>query len=131
MRFLIVEDELTSQQILSEILEPYGKCDVASNGIDGIKLFEEASKSENPYQLVCMDIMMPGLDGQQALTRIREIEKDNGVRGPQKVRVVMTTALEDQKNVIEAFYKGGASAYMVKPIDKQQFMKEIAKLGVI
>lgn len=131
MRFLIVEDELTSQQILSEILEPYGKCDVASNGIDGIKLFEEASKSENPYQLVCMDIMMPGLDGQQALTRIREIEKDNGVRGPKKVRVVMTTALEDQKNVIEAFYKGGASAYMVKPIDKQQFMKEIAKLGVI
>jgi len=131
MRFLIVEDELTSQQILSEILEPYGKCNIATNGAEGIKMFEEASKSDDPYRLVCMDIMMPGVDGQKALSRIREIEKNNGVRGAKKVRVVMTTALEDQKNVIEAFYKGGASAYMVKPIDKQQFLKEISKLGIL
>lgn len=131
MRFLIVEDETTSQQILSEILQPYGKCDIASNGAEGIKMFEEASKSEDPYRLICMDIMMPGVDGQQALSKIREIEKESGIRGAKKVRVVMTTALEDQKNVIEAFYKGGASAYMVKPIDKQQFMKEISKLGII
>ena len=74
---------------------------------------------------------MPNVDGQQALKEIREIEKEMGIKASNKVKVIMTTALKDPKNVMEAFYKGGASSYIVKPIKKQKLLEEVQKLGLI
>jgi len=50
-----------------------------------------------------MDIMMPKMDGQEALKRIREMEKKMGVSSVDEVKVIMTTVMEDPKSVIQAF----------------------------
>lgn len=130
MRFLIVEDEEMGQIILKEYLSAYGDCDIANNGEEAIQAFKLALENKTPYDLICMDIMMPKLDGQQALQRIRQIEKDLGIKNTDYVKVIMTTALGDQKNVIEAFYKGGATSYIVKPIKKQKLLIEMQNLGI-
>jgi two-component system chemotaxis response regulator CheY len=75
--------------------------------------------------------MMPNLDGQEALRQIRSIEKELGIEGHGEVKVVMTTALEDPKNVVEAFYQGGATSYLVKPIEKSTLKTELERLGLI
>jgi two-component system chemotaxis response regulator CheY len=76
-----------------------------------------------------MDIMMTNMDGQKTLTQIRKIEKDSGVATRDEVKVIMTTALDDPKNV-EASLKSGAASYIVKPISKQKLYDEISKLGL-
>jgi two-component system, chemotaxis family, chemotaxis protein CheY len=131
MRTLIVEDEITCRQIMVAIMSPLGECEAATDGEEGVKIFRKALEEKRPYDLILMDIMMPKMDGQTALRNIRQIEKENGIRSIQRVKVIMTTALEDQKNVIEAFYKGGASSYVVKPVEKQKLLGEIKKLGLI
>jgi two-component system chemotaxis response regulator CheY len=96
-----------------------------------VDAFSEALEEGNPYNLVCMDIMMPEMDGQEALRKIREIEKSKGVKSADEVKVVMTTALDDPKNVVEAYYKGGATSYVPKPIDRQLFLQLLRNLSLI
>ena len=129
MKFLIIEDDAVSRKLMGYILKDYGSCDYAENGVDAVKAFKAALRNNEPYDLLTMDIMMPKLDGQGALKEIREVEKSENSAGKEKVKVIMTTALGNPKNVIEAFYKGGALAYLVKPFTKDSFLKEMRKLG--
>jgi len=131
MRTLIVEDEPTSATIIQEILSVFGDCILCNDGNEAIDLFKQNLIDNTPFDLICMDIMMPELDGQEALKKIRALESKHEINTANKVKVIMTTALEDQKNVIEAFYKGGAASYIVKPINKQKLLDEIRKLGLI
>ncbi|MGE4298180.1 MAG: response regulator [Desulfovibrionaceae bacterium] len=131
MRVLIVEDDFTSRKLLQTIVAPYGECDIAVNGKEAVSAFEAASDAGNPYHLICMDIMMPEMDGQEALKRIRALERQRGIQSVDEVKVVMTTALDDPKNVVEAYYKGGASSYIPKPIDKQLFVHLLRNLKLI
>ena len=131
MRILIVEDEMTCSLFFKQILNPYGTCDIANDGDIAIKLFQTALDDGEPYDLICMDIISPKIDGQSALREIREIEKKGGVKVDDRVKVVMITALEDQKNVVEAFYHGGASSYIVKPVDQNKLLDELRKMGLI
>jgi two-component system chemotaxis response regulator CheY len=45
--------------------------------------------------------------------------------------VIMTTSLNDKKNVSDAFYKGGATSYFVKPIDREKLVEELKLLGLL
>ncbi len=131
MRTLIVEDDFTSRAILKKILSPLGECDIAVNGEEAVEAFKLAHRERRPYDLICMDIMMPGMDGQQALRIIRGLERDMDIRGSSEVTVIMTTALDDPKNVVEAYYKGGATSYISKPIDKRMLLHLLGTLGLI
>ncbi len=131
MRILIAEDDFTARRILKEILSPYGDCDVVVDGEEAVQAFRLAYEDNDPYKLVCMDIMMPKMDGQEALRRIREMEKEMGIQGSKEVKVIIVTALDDPKSVIEAYYKGGATSYIIKPIEKTKILKEIYSFGLI
>ena len=92
-KVLIVEDEFTSRKILEDILSPYGQCDMVVDGNDAIKIFKLALKENDPYNLICMDIMMPKMDGQQAL---KEIRKQGGFDAFTKALDVVLARLKDK-----------------------------------
>lgn len=131
MKALIVEDDFFSRLMLKEILSPLGECDFAMNGKEAITAFNAALNTGVPYDLICMDIMMPEMDGQEALRIIREIENGHHITGGKEVKVVMITALGDPKNVFEAYYQGGATAYLVKPISKDKLLAELKSFALI
>jgi len=131
MRFLVVEDDFTSRKLLQQILSPYGDVDMAENGQIAVEAFESALNNGASYTLVCMDIMMPEMDGQEALKKIRAIEKAKGISAAQESKIIMTTALDDPKNVVEAYYKGGATSYVPKPLDTQLFLQLLKNIGLI
>jgi two-component system, chemotaxis family, chemotaxis protein CheY len=131
MKSLIVEDDFTSRKLMQGILSKYGACDIATNGVEAVEAFQTAWNEGEPYDLICMDIMMPQMDGHQALTKIRGIEKGKHVATEKEVKVIMTTALGDPRNVFQALYKEGAVTYLVKPIIKRQLLDEIKKCGLI
>ncbi len=65
------------------------------------------------------------------MKRIRSIENEIGIEGSAEAKVIMVTALGDPKNVVEAFYGGGATSYIVKPISRDKLISEIKSLGLI
>ncbi len=87
-------------------------------------------EDNEPYDLICLDIMMPNMDGREALKAIRQIEHEHGINGLDGVKVIMTTALGDSKSVIGSF-REGCEAYIVKPVEKTKLLEEMEKLGLI
>lgn len=130
MKVLIVEDDFISRKLLQDVLGHYAECDVAVDGVEAVEAFRTALESK-PYELVCMDIMLPRMDGQQALKEIRKLEKEKNIDVKDEVKVLMITALGDPKNVMESLYRGGANSYIVKPVDTKKLIEEIRKLGLL
>jgi len=129
VNILIVEDELTSRELLKVILEPYGTIQTAADGIEAMKAFNLALASQ-PYDLICLDIMLPKMDGQQVLKGIRKIEGDKGILGPDAVKIIMISALGDFENVTEAF-SSQCTSYITKPIDADKIVAELKNLELI
>ena len=131
MRVLIVEDDSVAQKLMVDYLSPFGDCDIAVDGEEAIRAFRLSQEDNRPYDLILMDIMMPNIDGMDALKKIREMENNMGVLGPSEVKVIMATALGDPKTVISSYYKSGATSYLVKPIGRKQLLDELRNLGLI
>ncbi|MFP4662120.1 MAG: PleD family two-component system response regulator [Halanaerobiales bacterium] len=130
MRSLVLEDDYVSSALLKAILSPFGDVDIADNGREGLDLFEKALNEENPYDLVCLDIMVPNMDGQEVLIEIRHLEEVKDIYGHDAVKIIMTTALGDFENVRQAF-REQCEDYLVKPIDKDKLLKKIKDMGLI
>ncbi len=130
MRTLIVDDDLVARKLMQKFLSQYGETEVAVDGLEALDLFLTALQSGKPYQLVCLDIMMPKLDGLKALKTIRDIEKQMGVDDSNKAKIIMTTALNDKKTVLES-YDSGCEAYAWKPINLEKFKEVMKNLGLI
>jgi two-component system chemotaxis response regulator CheY len=130
MKTLIVEDDFTSRLLMHEFLKSYGPCHIATNGGEAIEAVCIALDANEPYDLICLDVMMPGIDGHEALREIRNQEATRGIHFSEGAKVVMTTALDDVKNVFSAFYDL-CDSYLTKPLRKEDLLNELRKLDLI
>lgn len=130
MKILIVEDDFTNRMFLQEVLKSYGSTHIAVNGKEAVAAVRAAMASGEPYNLICLDIMMPEMDGQQALREIRALEEAEGTMSSRGAKIIMTTVLGDPKNVFASF-KSLCDAYVTKPIDRIKLLDELRKLELI
>lgn len=130
MKTLIVEDDNISRLVLSKYLSRYGEIDVAENGMEALNLFKDALETDDLYDLVCMDIMMPKLDGIKTLKEIKKLEKKYSIKKINRVKVIMITALNDEKSLKEC-YTNGCDAYLWKPIEFSVLLDVLIRLNLI
>lgn len=130
MRILIAEDDLVSRKFISKLLSQYGECDVTVDGMEALDAYMLALKEKNPYHLICLDIMMPKIDGLRVLKAIRALESQQGVPVPERAKIVMLSALSEAEYVNTAFDRG-CEAYAAKPLDTEKFKEVLAKLGFL
>jgi two-component system, chemotaxis family, chemotaxis protein CheY len=130
LKILVVEDDFTSRKVMCGMLKPYGDCDVAVNGKEAVRAFSEALDQGKKYDLISLDIMMPEMDGQDALKAIREIERKKDIAGSDSSKIIMTTALSDSKNLMQAFQEQ-CEAYIIKPIRKEKLLEQLHLLGLV
>ncbi|HMK42658.1 MAG TPA: response regulator [Dissulfurispiraceae bacterium] len=131
MRILIAEDDFISQRIMREILGEFGSCDIAVSGTEVIREFRSSLDNCRPYQAIFLDIMMPHINGIEALRQIRAVEETMNGSLQSAVKVIMTTALDDPKTAAGACYEGGADAYLVKPVTRHKLLGELKKVGLL
>jgi two-component system chemotaxis response regulator CheY len=127
MRTLIIEDELIARFLLTEILSRYGLCNIAVNGEEGVNAFKLALKKNDPYDLICLDIMMPVMDGQDTLKEIRSLEKDYGINRAKQSKIIMITALDDYENISKSYWEF-CDGYVVKPFEKKKLIAHLKDL---
>jgi two-component system chemotaxis response regulator CheY len=130
MKSLIVEDDFSSRLLLQELLAPYGLCHVAVNGMEAVSAYRIALDAGQPYDLICLDIMMPEMDGHAALKELRALEEYKGIDSTQGAKIIMTTALGDVKNVAAA-YQALCDGYLVKPVGKGKLLGLLDELKVL
>ncbi len=129
MKVLIVEDDFHCRLLLSEHFAKYdGFCHMAANGKEAVEAVRISLEDNERYDLVCLDIMMPEMDGHEALTGIRNIESRHEVSGLDCAKVLMVTACGDFQNIVKSF-QGQCEGYLVKPITWGKLKGALAQLG--
>ena len=130
MRILLAEDDFVTRKFMTNFFVIFWDCDVAVDGMEAVDAFMMALEEEEPYDLVRLDIMMPVMDGYQAVVGIRNLEKERNIPSEKAAKVIMTTALNEEKNVKMAF-ELGCTVYSGKPIDQDRFEQALVKLGLV
>lgn len=130
MRTLLAEDDFASRKYMDKFLSQYGECDVTVDGREAVDAFVMALEDEEPYDMVCLDVMMPVMDGYQALKAIRDIEAENNIDKENRVKIIMATALSEEHNLKKAF-ELGCDAYSEKPVNVEKFDLLLKNLGLV
>jgi two-component system chemotaxis response regulator CheY len=128
VRILIVEDDLASNKMMQAMLKPFGECVHAANGWEAINIFGTAVQNGRNFDLVCLDIMMPGVSGHEVLKNIRRIEEDLHIFPPNNAKIIMTSALSDKTNIMDAFINQ-CESYLVKPIEYEKLLEQMQLMG--
>jgi len=111
-KVLAVDDDVRNLFALSSVLNSYGmQVDMAKNGKSAL----DKIKENKDYDLVLMDIMMPEMDGYEAIRRIRNIPEFKSLP------VIALTA-KAMKNDREKSMAAGASEYISKPVDNEKLL---------
>lgn len=118
-RALLVEDNELNQEIASRLLIAEGlEVDIAGNGLEALNMFSE--KPEGYYDIVCMDVMMPVMDGLQATHLMRGLEREDA----KKIPIIAMTAnafTEDIERCLEA----GMNTHIAKPIETEKMIRTV------
>ncbi len=128
MRILIVDDDVTSGLVMQKMLSRYGETTIASDGKQALNAFKEHILKQEPFDLMFLDIMLPEMDGQEVLKNIRDIELQNAIFGSDGIKIIMTSALDDNKNIMTAF-RSQCEGYIVKPISLTKIKTQMQTLG--
>lgn len=130
VKSLLAEDDELTRTIVKEYLGTFGQCDVVSNGSEAFRAFMAAHDEGSPFDLICLDIMMPGMNGHETLEEIRIYEEENNIVGLSGVKVMMTTGKSDSQSIMKAF-RNQCEAYLIKPISADDLITKIKELGLI
>jgi two-component system chemotaxis response regulator CheY len=129
LRVLVVDDEGDIRNLIRFCLAGCARCDLAGEGRTALDKFAAALQAGVPYDLVLLDILMPGLNGRQVLEGMRALELAAGRETHEGAKIVMLTALDDTGNVLQNF-KRGCDSYLVKPFDEAGLLQEVRDLGL-
>ena len=125
LRILLGEDDVACRLLLQTFLARYGDCHVAVNGREAVDLFRTSFDRGSRYDLICMDIMMPEMDGREAVRQIRALEESRGIRSPFGSTIFMTTTVQEIREVFHCF-RELCDAYLLKPIDLGQLLSKMS-----
>jgi two-component system, chemotaxis family, chemotaxis protein CheY len=123
-RVLLVEDDFACRLLLQTFLSRYGECHIAVNGKEAVDAFRSALDSGQGYNLICMDIMMPEMDGHEAIRRVRAMEDAKGIWSTTGTKIFMTTSVHQLREVASCFNEL-CDAYLVKPIDLRKLLDQM------
>ncbi len=130
MKMLIADDEFTSRERLIALLSQLCDvdADIAENGQEAVDAFYNALENGSPYEIIFLDIMMPEMDGHEALSEMRKAEQQWDVPIDKMSKIIMTTALADGKNIMGAF-REQCDGYLVKPVQRKDLEKILQEFG--
>lgn len=129
MKILIAEDDNECRRVLNLYLTPLGECDAVEDGALAVECVKRALAQNTHYDLICLDVIMPNLDGHEALKQIRKIETKANCPSDKRAKIIMISAMGDSSNVLGAINET-CNAYVVKPVDKAQLYQELYGLGL-
>jgi hypothetical protein len=126
---ILAEDSLRDAELILEALKEYQLIHSIIHVRDGLDLMDYlfrkgdyASRAPGEPELILLDLKMPKIDGKEALLQIKTHPEFK------KIPVVVMTSSREKTDITEV-YELGANAYVVKPLEFQDFVEAIRKLG--
>jgi two-component system chemotaxis response regulator CheY len=129
LKVLIADDEIVCRKRLEVVLRDHCELESACNGQEAVEIFKRELQTENPFELIILDIDMPVMGGHQALRTIRQYERAKFIHGRDGVKIVMASSQTDSDHIFGAF-RDGCEAYVVKPAG-DNLLEAMVKLDLL
>lgn len=128
MKTLIADDFAPNIEMVASIVREFGEVVTVADGFQAITEFESAHKQESPFDLICLDIEMPYLDGVSTLFSIRDIEAQENFK---KSVIFMITGSKDITKILNSF-QGKANEFILKDSSlRNRLLTELKKYNLI
>lgn len=131
LRILITDDDVTTRAILREALNDYGTCELCVNGQEAVEAFKAAWEEQAPFDLIIIDMKMPVMNGADALEHIRHFEAEQCVKQVNETKALVLSIENAPNRIMDAYYRGGATKYLLKPVDINELIDAIQSFGLI
>ena len=128
MKFLVVDDEATARVMVTVLLEDFGTVHEAADGEEALDKVGEAFSAGEPYDLICVDLSMPGLDGLELIEHLREVELSH--EKPYHSRLIVVSASRYPQDIMDAFKKQ-ADGYLTKPVNVNKMGKLLQEFSIL
>lgn len=128
MKILILDDEAISRKILFKKMEPFGECVAVDDPKKALSEIKHAAEKNTPFDLVTLDVSMPGIDGRQVLQQLRKNEQLQKIPKADRVKVIMVTSRMNTAT-IKACISLGCNGYLSKPVSTRQILENLEKMG--
>ena len=123
MKILLAEDDFASRKFMDKQLSRYGECDVMVDGEEAVDAFMMALEDDEPYDLACLDVMMPVMDGLEATRTIRSMEREDCRTLP--IIAMSANAFDDDlKKSVEC----GMNGHLSKPVEVDKLYRTLAEV---
>lgn len=123
LRILLVEDNDLNAEIAQFTLDRAGA--IVTHAKDGESAVETfAASAPHEYDVVLMDIMMPGIDGLEATRQIRALDREDATTTP--IIAVSANAFADDRRLSR---EAGMNAHLCKPVSSQELIEELAHIA--
>lgn len=112
------------------MIQPYSKSDFAHTGAAAIEKYTKAFTKGHPYDLICLDLLIPEMDGFEVLRSVRHFENEFNLDNTNRTKIVVISTFNDRKTVSKA-RKAGCDGYIAKPFRQEKVLKVLAGLKLI
>lgn len=129
-RYLIVDDDEMGRLMLQDFLTEFADCDLAANGKEGLQFFEKALLDGVPYDLLCIDLIMPEMNGLALIRKIRDIERKHPYFTDFRTRIFVISASESTWDKADLLLDNLCDDYIVKPFNRKLLLDNLRKNGL-
>ena len=130
LKILIAEDDPANRKFITKIASKYGETTASADGMQAVNDYKKALDEKAPFQLVCLDVMMPKIDGYKTMDTIRELEEKLAIPKEDRAKIIMISAL-DEGGFDEELAGNKYDAYLNKPIDLAEFETLLKGFGML
>lgn len=130
IKALIVEDVLIIQRLLEHILGDKAECIAVTDGKSAVQRFSQEYFNGVPFNLVCLDIFLPEMNGLDVLSYIRNFESEIKLKEDERSKIVMVTSVSSANTIKQAREKG-CNGYIIKPFSIEDVQEELSRLDLI
>lgn len=130
MNVLIVDDFVLNRELLAQLFPPNTKCDLVESGKNALAVIGHVLQTPINYDLICLDLVMPEMDGFDVLEKIRLLEEQFKSSLIKKSKILVVTSKKDSKTVSKAIQLG-CDGYLSKPFNRRSLMMHLERLRLI
>jgi len=131
MRLLLVDDDERILVLLQRYLSQYGEIQTAMSGEEAIRVFKSTHENKQCFDVVFMDINMPGIGGHEVVNELRILEKKFGFAESATFKLVMISAYTETINLCKTLSYSNADIYITKPFTKKSLLSELKKHNIL
>lgn len=127
MKILLAEGDFISRKAMNQLLSQYGECDVTVDGGEAVEYCADALENKEPYDLVCLSVDLPVMDGWRVFGAIRKMENRQNIPEEKRIKVILMA----DRNLDEASQKAfefDEVFLLEKPVDENEFREALDDL---